>query len=333
MMHSGETVGGRYAILKHIAEGGMSHVYQAVDRKTKKTVALKMLKEEYAAKEAFRAAFEKEAKTTMRLKHRNIIHTTALGQQDGQPYMVMDYAGGKNLKEYLAEKGWLTDEECIEIGRKLCGALTYAHHKGVVHKDLKPSNILFDKDGEPILSDFGIAEELTDHEDGSSQVLGSAAYFSPEQARGEAVDQRTDIYSLGVVLYELATGRLPFTAEDSLSLALKHLHQIPDPPNTVRPDMLSSLSKVIMRSMAKDRDQRYPSAAMMERDLSKCMDDPEGEYVRISEELVSEEEAARRRTAHRHRVLALSILFTALIGVLLQLQHGAGHKALYAKSG
>lgn len=325
MMGPGDVVGGRYTIEAHIAEGGMSHVYRALDKKTKKTVAVKILKEEHREKELLRAAFEKEARTTMRLKHRNIIHTSVMGQQDGLPYMVMDYVEGENLKQHLAEKGWLSDPECIELGKKICGALTYAHHKGVIHKDLKPSNILLDREGEPILSDFGIAEEETEQAAGDEDrapVLGSAAYFSPEQARGEAVDQRTDIYSLGVMLYELATGRLPFTAEDSLSMALKHLHQIPEPPITIRRDMLPSLSKVIMRAMAKDREERYSSAAMMERDLSKCMDDPEGEYVRVSDELVGEEEAARRRTAHRHRVLALSILFTALIAVLFLLIFG-----------
>lgn len=322
MMKKGDVIDNRYAIIEHIAEGGMSHVYKAVDKKAKKAVAVKILKAEYAAKEKFRQAFEKEARTTMRLKHRHIIHTMAMGQQAGLPFMVMEYVEGESLKEYLAKKGWLTDQECIAFGRKICGALTYAHHKGVIHKDLKPSNILLDKNGEPILSDFGIAEEETEESEQTQEVLGSAAYFSPEQARGETVDQRTDIYSLGVVLYELATGRLPFTAEDSLSMALKHLHLIPDLPITLRPDMLNSLSKVIMRSMEKDREARYPSAAMLERDLSKCTQEPEGEYVRMSDALVSEEEAARRRSAHRHRVMVLSILFTAMIAALFLLIFG-----------
>lgn len=275
----------RYEIRELIAEGGMSRVYKAWCRKTRRIVAIKILRPELKDKPNFGAileGFKTEAYTTMRLHHRNIVSTIDVGKTEDSRFMVMEYLEGVSLKEALDKKGRFSAEECTKLGMRLCNALNYAHHKGILHKDLKPQNIHIDSDGEPIIMDFGIAEEISakKHED-SAQVMGSVHYFSPEQARGEQLDKRSDIYSLGVVLYELCTGTLPFIADDDLSVALKHLHEPPKPPQDICSKLPLSLCQVILKAMSKEKEERYISAIEMYRDLARCMDEPDGNYVDV----------------------------------------------------
>lgn len=306
-------LGNRFELMEAIDEGGMSRVYTAWCRKTKKVVAIKVLRKELSDNPVYIKAFRKEAYTVMRLHHRNIVRILDIGNSQGYKYIAMEYIDGPTLKRKIEEEGPLPLELCVELAEKLCGALDYAHHRGIIHKDLKPANILLREDGEPILTDFGIAEEM-DEEKKREEVFGSVRYFSPEQAKGEPVDHRTDIYSLGIILYEMTTGRLPFEGEDNLSIALKHLHMQPREPRELNPEIPESLNRIILKAMAKDRENRYSSIAAMQRDLAICLEEPNGEYVSLPGEY--EKTPATERRSRRMRRLGIGLALGGLVALV-----------------
>lgn len=297
MISIGRVLAGRYQINGFIGEGGMSRVWRALDQNTGKNVAVKVLREEYSEDENFIRRFDREAQAASRMSHPNIVNLLDVGvEEDGTRYLVMEYVQGKTLKRFIQESGALRPEIAAQIIIRVLAALQHAHQNGVVHRDIKPQNILIDKEGTVKVADFGIARmanaQTVSQTDES--VMGSVYYFSPEQARGAAVDARSDIYSVGVVFYEMLTGKVPFTGDTPVAIAMQHLQTAPIPPAEVNPSVSSALDFVVLHAMEKKPRRRYQSAEEMLRDVRLAMEHPDTI-------LAAREEAERREKAERER--------------------------------
>ena len=297
MISIGRVLAGRYQINGFIGEGGMSRVWRALDQNTGKNVAVKVLREEYSEDESFIRRFDREAQAASRMSHPNIVNLLDVGvEEDGTRYLVMEYVQGKTLKRFIQESGALRPEIAAQIIIRVLAALQHAHQNGVVHRDIKPQNILIDKEGTVKVADFGIARmanaQTVSQTDES--VMGSVYYFSPEQARGAAVDARSDIYSVGVVFYEMLTGKVPFTGDSPVAIAMQHLQTAPIPPAEVNPSVSSALDFVVLHAMEKKPRRRYQTAEEMLRDVRLAMEHPDTI-------LAAREEAERREKAERER--------------------------------
>lgn len=263
-----ELLAGRYELMETIGAGGMAIVIKAHCTLLDRPVAIKILRDQYAANQEFLDRFQREARAAARLSHPNIVSIYDVGQENGKQFIVMEYVPGRNLKEYLRAEGPLPPRTVAEIGRQIAAALAHAHQRGIIHRDIKPHNILITPEGQVKVTDFGIARaaaasSLTE----TGVVLGSVHYFSPEQARGEPVDARSDIYALGVVLYELLTGKLPFEGDSPIAVALRHLDSDPPSPRTLRPEVPEALEKIILKAMARDPAERYQTAGELQQAL------------------------------------------------------------------
>ena len=265
-----EILGNRYEIIKKIGGGGMAIVYLAKDVFLDRPVAVKVLREEYIGDQDYIRRFHKEAKAVASLAHPNIVNIFDFGINNERAFLVMEYVEGETLKDYINEKGSLSEAETAEIGRQICLGVAAAHKKNIVHKDIKPHNILIEKNGTVKVTDFGIAQSAGNNTITHSKgILGSAHYFSPEQARGEQVDYKTDIYSIGVVLYEMITGKVPFSGDNPVTVALKHIQAAPALPSRLKSDISPKLEHIILKAMAKDPSQRYDSAEEMAKELAE----------------------------------------------------------------
>jgi serine/threonine protein kinase len=264
---------GRYEIIEKLASGGMADVYRARQESLDRDVAIKVLPAIMSRDETFRARFEQEARAVAQLHHPNILTVFDYGDEDGMAYLVMEYAAGGTLKDRIA--GPLPLDEAIEIASQLACALDYAHQRGLVHRDVKPSNVLLDDDGRPLLSDFGLVKMAADNKGltQSGVSIGTPEYMSPEQSQGLSIDHRSDIYSLGVILYELVTGQPPYTADTPLAVILKHITERPPPPRELRPELPSGVEAVILKAMAKVPEQRYAGASEMVSALRSAWED------------------------------------------------------------
>jgi hypothetical protein len=255
----GELIAGRYELHELVGSGGMSNVFRAHDRLLERSVAIKVLHEQYSADEDYVERFRREARSVAQLAHPNIVTVIDRGEEDGRQYIVFEYVEGENLKGLLSH-GALPVDEALRYGLQIAGALDFAHKRGLVHRDVKPQNVLLTEEGEPKVTDFGIARSVdVQSVTQSGTVLGTSDYIAPEQARGEQVDQRTDIYSLGVMLYELLTSEVPYSGDNFVAVAMQHLH---DPVPSVldrRPDAPVRLDLAVQRAMAKDPVDRFAS--------------------------------------------------------------------------
>ena len=265
----GSLFDGRYHVLRKLGAGGMANVYLAEDQELGRRVAIKILNERHANDEQFVERFRREAKNAAGLSHPSIVSIYDRGEAEGTYYIAMEYLEGRSLKELIVSRGPAPVNVAIEYARQILQALRFAHVKGIVHRDIKPHNVLADGDGRLKVTDFGIARAGTSQMTEAGSIVGTAQYLSPEQARGSGVDQRSDVYSLGVVLYELLTGDVPFSGDTPVEIAMKHLSQTPEPPSALRPEVPHDLDLVVMRALAKNPDDRYQSAEEMDADLAR----------------------------------------------------------------
>ncbi len=259
----------RYLILRKLGSGGMAEVYLAEDEELGRKVALKMLNERHARDEQFVERFKREARNAAGLSHPHIVRIYDRGQAEGTYYIAMEYLDGPTLKELLVRKGPTPPLTAIKFAREILSALAEAHRHEIVHRDIKPHNVIVSPDWNVKVTDFGIARSGASQMTEAGSIVGTAQYLSPEQARGKPVDQRSDLYSLGIVLYEMLTGKVPFTGDAAVEIAMKHLSAVPDPPSKLRPEISHDLDAVVMRALAKDPDQRYSSAEEMDADLAR----------------------------------------------------------------
>jgi eukaryotic-like serine/threonine-protein kinase len=263
---------GRYRILRRLGSGGMANVYLAEDEELGRRVAIKILNDRHASDDSFVERFRREAKNAAGLSHPNIVSIYDRGEAEGTYYIAMEYLEGRSLKDRIVAEGPLPIPAAIEATRQILRALGFAHRGGIVHRDVKPHNVLLAQDSAERrykVTDFGISRTSASQMTEAGSIVGTAQYLSPEQARGAPVDQRSDIYSVGIVLYELLTGQLPFTGETPLEIAMKHLSEIPKPPSALRPEISPDLDMVVLRALAKDPDERFDSAEDMDAELAR----------------------------------------------------------------
>jgi beta-lactam-binding protein with PASTA domain len=260
---------GRYHIVRKLGTGGMATVYLAEDQTLGRGVAIKILNERHANDEQFVERFRREAKNAAGLSHPNIVSVFDRGEAEGTYYIAMEHLKGRNLKELIAARGPAPVHIAVDVTRQVLAALGHAHENGIVHRDIKPHNVMIDDNRRVKVTDFGIARAGTSQMTEAGSIVGTAQYLSPEQARGAPVDQRSDLYSVGVVLYELLTGKVPFTGESPVEIAMKHLSDTPPPPSELNPDVPEDLDKIVMRALAKDPARRYQSAQEMDADLER----------------------------------------------------------------
>ncbi|MCR5146299.1 MAG: Stk1 family PASTA domain-containing Ser/Thr kinase [Clostridia bacterium] len=298
----GRIIGNRYEIIEKVGSGGMATVYKARDTILNRYVAVKVLRDEFTTDEEFIKRFNTEAQSAARLTHPNIVSVFDVGQEYNIYYIVMELIQGKTLKQIISQEGALPWKWTVNIAIQICSALEMAHRNGIIHRDIKPHNIIITEDGIAKVTDFGIAKAVSNSTiTAFGTTIGSVHYFSPEHARGGYTDAKSDLYSLGVVMYEMITGKVPFDADTPVSVALKHMQEEPVPPIELNSKVPTAVNQIILKAMKKDTGLRYASATEMMKDLSKALKNPTGEFVKeksengftrviptISENIVSE---------------------------------------------
>ncbi len=294
MILEGRLLGNRYEIIEKIGNGGMATVYKATDKVLKRYVAVKILRDEFTTDEEFIKRFEVEAQSAARLTHPNIVSIYDVGVEENLYYIVMELIQGKTLKEIIVEeRGPLPWKWSVNVAIQIASALEMAHRNNIVHRDIKPHNIIITEDGIAKVTDFGIAKAVSNSTiTAFGTTIGSVHYFSPEHARGGYTDAKSDIYSLGVVMYEMVTGKVPFDADTPVSVALKHMQEEPEEPIEVNPNIPTAVNKIIMKALQKDSTLRYQTATDMLRDLRTALKNPEGDFV---EELEYDETARTQK--------------------------------------
>ena len=327
----GRLLSGRYRIEAQVGMGGMAVVYRARDQQENRIVALKVLRPEYQCDEEFVRRFSREAEAAAKVFHENIVNLFDVGIDGDTRYIVMEYVDGQTLKDMIREEGKIHPDVAIRMTIRILAAVDHAHRNGIVHRDIKPQNILVDRNGVVKVADFGIARLKTSqttrlNADGSA--LGSVHYISPEQASGEVAGEQSDLYSVGVVMYEMLTGHVPFDGETAVSVALKHLNDAPESTRADNPNVSRALDEVVMRALCKDKTQRYQTAAEMAADLRRAIVRPKGGFVRYpatqaAAEAKKASAAARRQQGHKvnkKKIIAIVcgiLAFLMLVGFTL----------------
>lgn len=280
MVKDGIFLGKRYEVISKIGAGGMADVYKGKDHMLNRYVAIKVLKKEFKEDENFVRKFRSEAQAAAGLIHPNVVNVYDVGEDRGLYYMVMELVEGITLKEYIDKKGRLSHKETISIAIQMCTGIGVAHAANIIHRDIKPQNIIISKDGKVKVTDFGIAKATTSNTI-SSNAMGSVHYTSPEQARGGFSDQKSDIYSIGITLYEMVTGQVPFDGDSTVSVAIKHLQEEITPPSEIVPDIPYSLEQIILKCTQKNGERRYRNTGELIQDLKRSLVDPDGDFVVI----------------------------------------------------
>lgn len=290
----GKIIAGRYEIFEHIAGGGMATVYKGKDNILHRIVAIKVMDPSLGHDDEFVKRFILEAQATGRLSHPNIVNVYDAGEEDGLYYMVMEFVESITLKDYIIENGFLSPEKAIDICMQICDGLSHAHSHGIIHRDIKPHNILCTPDGRFKLTDFGIARLIGDsnHLTKTGTVMGSVHYFSPEQASGQTISYPSDLYSLGIVLFEMLTGSVPFDAKEHIMVAMMHLHEeVPD-PRLVQEDLPLQLKEVLDRVLAKKPEDRYQTAIEFKEALQQSIQPQQCQPTNTTETIETAEKVA-----------------------------------------
>ncbi len=273
---NGKLLDNRYQLEEFIGQGGMALVYKALDQRTHHYVAVKILKPEYNHDEEFLQRFSREALAASKVSHHNIVNLLDVGTEGDYRYIVLEYIEGRTLKDIIEEKGALTPDTAVQIAIRILSALQHMHHNGIIHRDIKPQNILIHSEGHVKVSDFGIARMADSATVGKEDVvMGSVHYFSPEQAQGHEVSAASDIYSVGVVLYEMLTGSVPFDGDTPVAIAMQHVNIQPRPIHILNPDVSPAIERVVLKALENDPKNRYQQAQDMARDLRDALDSPE----------------------------------------------------------
>ena len=280
MVKDGIVLGKRYEVLSKIGAGGMADVYKGRDQMLNRYVAIKVLKKEFREDEDFVRKFRSEAQAAAGLLHPNVVNVYDVGEDRGLYYMVMELVEGITLKEYIEKKGRLSHKEVISIAIQMCAGIGAAHAAGIIHRDIKPQNIIISKEGKVKVTDFGIAKAVTSNTI-STNAMGSVHYTSPEQARGGFSDQKSDIYSIGITLYEMVTGQVPFDGDSTVSWAIKNFQEEITPPSELVSDIPYSLEQIILKCTQKNAERRYPNTDELIQDLKRSLVDPDGDFVVI----------------------------------------------------
>ncbi len=326
-MIAGDVVAKRYELEQLVGSGGMSSVFRAHDRVLERTVALKMLHERLTTHQDVVDRFSREAKLVAGLSHHNIVAVIDRGDDGGSPFIVFEYVAGENLKQLVGRDGPLPVARVLELGIEITRALAFAHDKGFVHRDVKPQNVLLDGKGEAKVTDFGIARpiEAREGETQTGTVLGTCDYISPEQAQGQHVDELTDVYSLGVVLFELLTGEVPFSGENFVAIAMQHINAPPPPVSLKRPEVPRRVEAAVERALAKDPAARFQTMAAFEAELEGCLADlrdgddsgATGVLPVVKRPRPPKRGGRRRRVWIAALVVVLVLVFAAVAAVLL----------------
>ena len=316
---TGSTFAGRYQIIEELGKGGMGRVYKVHDTKIKEKVALKLLKPEVASDKEMIERFSNELKLARKIRHKNICGMFDIGEAEGAHFITMEYVSGEDLKTMIRMSTGLTIGTVLSIGKQVCRGLTEAHSLGVVHRDLKPQNIIIDRGGNAKIMDFGIARSIREKGiTGAGIMIGTPEYMSPEQTEAKEVDQRSDIYSLGIILYEMATGRIPFEGETALSVAIKHKTEIPKDPKSLNPHIPDDLKRLILKCLEKDKARRYETAAEVEEELEKIEKGiPTTERVVPERKTITSKQITVQFELKRVMIPAVVVIAAAVIGLLL----------------
>ena len=322
--YRGMMLDGRYELVELIGSGGMAVVYKAMCHRLNRYVAVKIMRPELAKNEKFRRRFQTESQAIAKLSHPNIVGVYDVSRTDHIEYIVMELIDGITLKQYLQDHGPIDAAQAVDFSLQIARALSHAHGKGIVHRDIKPQNILVVDNGVVKVADFGIANLQSEVPDVENEAIGSVHYISPEQARGLPVDGRSDIYSLGIVMYEMLSGKLPFDGDDDRTVALKHLSAVPTPLREIAPSVPEALEKIVMKAMNASLDERYQTADALVADLEALQKTINGSLdileggvapLSIAGELRKEDYIRRRRRAHR--VSMLSGFFGVMAAILI----------------
>src|SRR4051812_49017132 len=324
----GEVLSDRYELEELVGTGGMSSVFRAHDRLLDRKVALKVLHEQYTGDEEYIERFRREARSVAALSHPNIVTVIDRGDHEGRQFIVFEYIEGENLKRLIERRGPAPVATALELAMQIARGLSFAHQQGLVHRDVKPQNVLLNGDGQAKVTDFGIARSL-DVQHGMTQtgtVLGTSDYIAPEQAQGQRVDEHSDVYSLGVVLYELLTSEVPFPGENFVAVAMRHINE--EPPSVLgkRPDVSPRLDEAVRRAMAKRPEDRFPTMDAFCGELEACLAELQAAGTQLARPAV-----ARPRRQHRRRfslwplLLVLLVLAAAVaVGAVLILRNDNG---------
>ena len=324
----GRVFANRYKLEEFIGKGGMALVFRATDLRTGHDVAVKVLRPELGNDQEFLERFQREALAASKMSHHNIVNLLDVGEEDGYRYLVIEYMRGRTLKEIIVEKGRLPEPVAGKIAIRILSALQHAHDNGIIHRDIKPQNVLVNAEGLVKVADFGIARVAGSHTlTKGDSVMGSVHYFSPEQARGEDVTAASDIYSVGVVMYEMLTGRVPFDGETPVSIAMQHISAVPTPPSRLADGISPAMEKVVLTAMAKEPSGRYRDAADMARAILAALQNPQAaegtdapvtalqEPVRPHTGNTDRLQQLRRRRRIRNTLLLLALTLIVLAGL------------------
>ena len=316
----GTTFAGRYEIIEELGKGGMGKVYRVEDKKIKEEVALKLIKPEIASDKKTIERFSNELKVARKIAHRNVGRMYHLSEYEGTHYITMEYVSGEDLKSFVRRAWPLSAGKAVFIAKQVCEGLIEAHGRGVVHRDLKPQNIMIDKDGNARIMDFGIACSLKAKGiTGAGVMVGTPEYMSPEQAEAKEVDERSDIYSLGIILYEMMTGRIPFEGETPLSIAMKHKGEMPKDPRNINDQIPESLSRLILQCLEKDMEHRYQSAEEVRSELIKIEEGIPTEERKVPKIKPVIHKETRVKLSPRKIVIPIIVLASLAVVVVLSI--------------